>query len=253
MTPRSVLVIGAGIGGITAATHLARAGLRVTVLEKNAEPGGRCGRIVRNGHRFDAGPTLLVMPRLYEAEFRALGTSMEERLALRRVDPTYRLVFDDGAELALTSDLARMREQLEAMEPGSFQGFLRYLEEGGRHYDLLVDALVERDFRRPTDFFSPRTLSRVARVKPLATHYANMAGYFDTPRLRSAFTFQDLYLGLSPFEAPAAFSLLPYSELADGVWYPAGGMYRIVETLMELACGAGVAFRFGSAATTPSR
>src|SRR5512133_1380123 len=126
MKPGSVIVIGAGIGGITAAIHLARRGLRVTVLEKNPRPGGRCDRYSRDGHHFDTGPTLFVMPLLYEAEFRALGTSMHERLELKRVDPTYHLVFDNGSQLALTSDLKRMREQLEAIEPGSFQGFLRY-------------------------------------------------------------------------------------------------------------------------------
>ena len=94
MKPRSVLVIGAGIGGITAATHLARGGLHVTILEKNAHPGGRCDRFTREGHRFDTGPTLLVMPLLYEAEFRSIGLSLHDQLDLLRVDPTYRLVFE---------------------------------------------------------------------------------------------------------------------------------------------------------------
>src|SRR5512142_3121558 len=95
----SVLVIGAGIGGITAAIHLAQAGLHVTLLEKNAHAGGRCDRFSLNGHTFDTGPTLFVFPQLYEAEFRTLGTSLEERLGLRRVDPTYQLVFGEGRRL----------------------------------------------------------------------------------------------------------------------------------------------------------
>src|SRR5829696_65367 len=129
MTPKSVIVIGAGIGGIVAATHLARRGVNVTVLEKNSHAGGRCDRFSREGHHFDAGPTLLVMPLLYEAEFAALGVSMAEMLDLQRVDPTYHLVFDDGSQLALTSDLQSMQEQLESFEPRSFQGLLHYLQE----------------------------------------------------------------------------------------------------------------------------
>ena len=246
MTSRSVVVIGAGIGGIAAATHVAKAGHHVTVLEKNEQPGGRCGRFVRDGHRFDTGPTLLVMRLLYETEFRALGTSLHERLELLPVDPTYRLVFDDGSQLALTSDMASMQEQLEALEPGSFHGFRRYLQEGERHYQLVLDKLVNREFRRASDFFNIQALDLLIRLKPLVNHYRNMAAYFDAPRLKSAFTFQDLYVGLSPFEAPATLSMLPYTELAHGVWYPSGGMYSIAETLVDLARDAGVEFSFGT-------
>ncbi|MHB1131212.1 MAG: phytoene desaturase family protein [Chloroflexota bacterium] len=247
MKPKSAIVIGAGIGGITAATHLARRGLHVTVLEKNARPGGRCDRLSREGHHFDTGPTLFVMPLLYEAEFRALGTSMRERLVLQRVDPTYHLFFDDGSQLALTSDMASMREQLETIQPGSYQGLLSYLQEGGRHYQLVLDNLVNRPFRRASDLFSLQNVMLLFRLKPLVNHYRHMSAFFAEPRLKSAFTFQDLYMGLSPFEAPATFSMMPYTELAHGVWYPIGGMYSIVESLTDLAQQAGVEFVFDSA------
>src|SRR5690242_20465999 len=114
MKTKSVIVIGAGIGGITAAIHLATRGLHVTFLEKNEQPGGRCDRLSRDCHHFYTGLTLFVMPLLYEAEFRTLGTSMHERLSLQRVDPTYHLVFDNGCQLALTSDMQSMHEQLDA-------------------------------------------------------------------------------------------------------------------------------------------
>ena len=246
MKSKSVIVIGAGIGGITAAIHLAQRGMKVIVLEKNSHAGGRCDRFSREGHQFDAGPTLLVMPLLYEAEFAALGAgaSMREMLDLQRVDPTYHLVFDDGSKLALTSDMKSMQEQLEAFEPDSFSGLLRYMDEGHRHYHVSVEKLVHRDFRKASDFFKFSNLPLVYRLKPLANHYRNMSSYFDDPRLKAAFTFQDVYMGLSPFEAPATFSMMPYTELAHGVWYPKGGMYSIVEALMELARRAGVEFMF---------
>src|SRR5574339_835946 len=160
MKSKSVIVIGAGIGGIVAATHLAKHGFKVTVVEKNSRPGGRCDRFSRDGHQFDAGPTLLVMPLLYEAEFAALGAgaSLHELLNLQRVDPTYHLVFDDGSKLALTSDMNSMQKQLEAFEPGSFPGLLRYMEEGHRHYHLGVEKLVNRDFRKASEFFKLENL-----------------------------------------------------------------------------------------------
>ncbi len=249
MKHRSVIVIGAGMGGITAAIHLAKNGVKVTVLEKNSRPGGRCDRFSRDGHHFDTGPTLLVMPLLDEAEFAQLGASMRDILELQRVDPTYHLVFDDGSKLALTSDMKSMQEQLEAFEPGSFPGLLRYMEEGHRHYHVGLEKLVNRDFRKASDFFKLSHLPLLRQLKPLANHYRNMSTYFDDPRLKSAFTFQDVYMGLSPFEAPATFSMMPYTELAHGVWYPNGGMYSIVEALMELARAAGVEFEFGAAVT----
>ncbi|MEW6400716.1 MAG: phytoene desaturase family protein [Chloroflexota bacterium] len=247
MKTKSIVVIGAGIGGITAATHLAKRGLHVTVVEKNSRPGGRCDRFSREGHHFDTGPTLLVMPLLYESEFGALGTSLRERLDLQRVDPTYHLVFDNGSQLALTSDMKSMQEQLEAIQPGSFQGLLRYLQEGDLHYRLGMEKLVQRDFRKASDFFTLSNLSMLFRLKPLVNHYRNMSAYFDDPRLKAAFTFQDVYMGLSPFAAPATFSLMPYSELAHGVFYPKGGMYSIVESLTDLAREAGVEFVFDAA------
>jgi phytoene desaturase len=167
-----------------------------------------------------------------------------EHLDLQRVDPTYSLVFDDGSRLGLTCDMSAMRDQLEAIEAGSFPGLGRYLEEGGRQYDLVLEKLVKRDFRRAADFFRPDMLSLLFRIKPFTPHYRSMGAYFAAPRLKSAFTFQDLYVGLSPFAAPATFSLLPFTELAHGVWYPRGGMYSVVETLAGLARDAGVDFAF---------
>jgi phytoene desaturase len=246
MTTKNVIIIGAGIGGITAAIHLAKGGLNVTVLEKNARPGGRCDRISRDGHHFDTGPTLMVMRLLYEAEFAALEIPLREMLDLQRVDPTYHLVFDDGSQLALTSDLKSMQEQLERFERGSFRGLLRYMEEGHRHYQLGLERLVKHDFRRAADFFRLENLPLIYQLKPFINHYRNMSAYFADPRLKAAFTFQDVYMGLSPFEAPATFSMMPYTELAHGVWYPRGGMYQIVEALMSLARAAGVEFLFGS-------
>ena len=243
----SVIVIGAGIGGIATAAHLAQSGLDVTVMEKNTRPGGRFDRFSKSGHHFDTGPTLLVMPLLYEAEFASLSYSLREMVDLIRVDPTYHLVFDDNSSLALTSDMKRMRDQLERIEPGSFHGLLRYLDEGHRHYNLALERLVNVDFRKVTDFFALRNLPLLKQLKPLIKHYDNMDAYFDSPRLKAAFTFQDVYMGLSPFEALATFSMMPYSELAHGVWYPKGGMYEIVRALVKIARLAGVEFEFGTA------
>ncbi len=125
----SVIVIGAGIGGLAAAARLARAGHRVTLLEKNGYPGGRAGTLDLDGYRFDTGPTLFLMPAVFAETFGALGERMEDHLDLVRLDPTYRVHFHDGSTIDLTSDLTNMRSQLEAMAPGAFASYLRFLAE----------------------------------------------------------------------------------------------------------------------------
>jgi len=112
----TVLIIGAGIGGIATAARLAKNGFEVTVVEKNDQPGGRCGQFIRDGHRFDIGPTLFLMPEVWEETFTALGERMSDHLDLRRIDPTYKVHFEDGLQLALTSNLGAMQTQLERVK-----------------------------------------------------------------------------------------------------------------------------------------
>jgi phytoene desaturase len=245
MTSRpSVLVIGAGLGGIAAAGRLARLGYQVTVLEKNAGPGGRCGQFVRDGHRFDVGPTLFLMPEVFAQTYADLGQRMEDHLDLRRIDPTYRIRFDDGTQLALTSDLTALQPQLEVLEPGSLEGLLRYLAEGRMHYRVSLARFVGRNFYSLADYFSPRNLPLLFQLKALVKHYNNIGRYFQHPYLKAAFTFQNMYLGLSPYDAPATYSLIQYTELADGVWFPIGGLYQVVDSLVSIAQAHGVRFRY---------
>jgi len=247
MTHPTALVIGAGLGGITLAARLARQGYRVTVLEKNAKPGGRCDQFTRDGHRFDIGPTLFLMPEIFAETYAALGARMEDELDLRRIDPTYAVRFDDGTQLSLTSDMNVMQAQLEKIEPGSFGGLMRYLAEGHLHYHLSLERFVGRNFDNYLDYFSLRNLPLLFKLKALIKHYDNIGKYFRDPRLKAAFTFQNMYLGLSPYDAPATFSLLQYTEMAGGVWFPLGGLYRVVESLAALAEKRGVEFRYNTA------
>jgi phytoene desaturase len=243
---QTALIIGAGLGGIAAAARLARNGYDVTVLEKNSTPGGRCGQLVRDGHRFDIGATLFLMPEVFAETYAALGERMEDHLDLRRIDPTYQIHFDDGTQLALSSDLNAMQSQLEAMEPGSFGGLLRYLDEGHTHYHLSLRRFIGRNFYSLLDYFSPQNLPLLYKLKPLVKHYDNIGNYFQHPKLKAAFTFQNMYLGLSPYDAPATYSLLQYTELADGVWFPIGGLYRVVESLVDIAEAYDVRFIYNS-------
>lgn len=242
----TVLIIGAGVAGLATAVRLAHQGFKVIIFEKNNNAGGRLDRIQRDGFRFDTGPTLYVMPYLYASELEQLGIHAQDTFDLQRVDPTYHLYFENGIRLELTSDLERLGVQLEKIEPGASLGLLAYLAKAGRNYVLALEHLVQRDFRKPTEFFNFRNLGLLFQVQALKNHYAHTGKYFDDPQLKAAFTFQDMYMGLSPFEAPTTFSLMQYSELAHGVWFPHGGMYRIVQELIKTAEEAGVELNLNS-------
>jgi phytoene desaturase len=242
----SALVIGAGIGGIAAAARLARAGYDVTLLEKSSHSGGRTNKIEKDGFRFDTGPTLFLMPEVFQQTYASLGERMEDHLELIRLDPTYRVHFHDLSSIDLTADLVKMRTRIDAIEPGAFGAYLRFLGEGYRHYYVSLDRFVGRNFTSLLDYFSPANLPLIVQLKALMKHYSNTSSYFHSPKLRAAFTFQNMYLGVSPYDALATYSLLQYTELAEGIWFPRGGMYRIIETLTTIAERNGVTIRYNT-------
>jgi phytoene desaturase len=242
----SVIVIGAGIGGLAVSARLAAAGHHVTVLEQAAHPGGRTASLDLDGYRFDTGPTLFLMPDVFAETYAALGERMADHLDLVRIDPTYRVHFHDGSSIDLTSNLASMREQLDALEPGSFAEFLAFMREGYKNLDLSLKHFVGRNFRSLGEMFSPANLPLLFELKALQKHADNVAHYFRDPRLQAAFSFQNMYLGLSPYDAPATYSLLQYTEIGDGVWYPQGGLYRVIESLAGVARGLGVRFHYAT-------
>jgi phytoene desaturase len=239
-----VLIVGAGIGGIATAARLARHGFDVTVVEKNEKSGGRVGQMKLDGYSFDTGATLLLMPEVYAETFTALGEHLPDHLELRRIDPTYHLYFPDDSRLLMTSDMHEMQVQMEALQPGSFESMLRYLAAGSRLYDLSLDDLVGRNFRSLSEFLSPRMLLLFSHLKALTRHTDYAGRFFKDPRLLMAFTFQDMYMGLSPYDSPATYSLMQSTELVGGVWYPIGGMYRVAEALTTIAEKLGVQFLF---------
>jgi phytoene desaturase len=242
----TAIVIGAGIGGITTAARLAKNGYAVTVLEKESTPGGRCNQILQDGHRFDIGPTLFLMPEIWEETFATLGEKLSDHLDLKRIDPTYKVHFDDGLQLELTSNIGDMQTQLEKVEKTAFTGFLNYIAEGSKHYKMSVEKFVGRNFYNIFEYFSLGNLPLLFQLKALMKHYNNVSNYFKDERLKAAFTFQNMYLGLSPYDAPATYSLLQYTELAEGVWYPMGGMYAGIQALVKIAENLGVKFIYNA-------
>ncbi len=246
---KSVVVIGAGAAGLAASGYLARSGFRVRVIEKNPFPGGRCSAFVRNGHRFDIGATLLMMPQVYERTFADLGKPIYDSLKLLRMDPVYRIYYPDGQSFDFSSDLMKIQSQLETMEPGSFGSFLQYMDKSIRAYQVSMKHIIDRNFDHIFQFINPVNMLRLYRLNAFGNHYRLASHYFRNENLRTAFTFQNIYVGQNPFHAPAIFSMLPFMELTEGVLFPEGGMNRVSEALEGIALENGAEISYRTAVT----
>lgn len=239
---KSVAIIGAGIGGVATAIKLATSGFDVTVYEKNPAPGGRVSQMIRDGHRFDLGATIFLMPEIYRDTFAGMGINIDEFIEFLPVTTLYNLYFDDGTVLDFTTEKDRMESQLEAIEPGSYRRMKDYLDQGYGFLQLGLSQLLGRNFYRLFDFVNLRNVRLLIRLKTYIRHQTFVSRFFRHQHLRMAFTFQNIYVGQSPYEAPALFSMLPAAELLEGSKFPVGGMNRIVSRLVEHAGELGVTF-----------
>eukprot|EP00741_Cyanophora_paradoxa_P005323 tig00000880_g5162.t1 len=227
----------------------------VEVFERSAVAGGRVEVIEdeATGVRHDGGASLFLMPQVYRQFFEDVGEKLEDHLELTRVDPAYTVFLGDeeGAtetRVELTADALRMREQLEAVEEGSFAAYLRWLEQAAFYFENGMRFFIERNFYSPLDYLAePLAKLRMAlRLNPLRSHEADLRRLgLRSPLVRALLSFQDLYVGLEPASAPSIFSLLPYTEIIDGVWYPRGGMGEVSRVLLQLAERAGARVSFG--------
>ncbi|GFN18202.1 phytoene desaturase family protein [Aspergillus tubingensis] len=222
MEPPTAIVVGGGAGGVAVAARLAKKGYKVTVVEKNADIGGRCSLMQENDYRFDQGPSLLLMPSFFHQIFHDLDTSIsDEGITLRKCDPSYRIWFPDRDHIDLSTDIPSMKEQIEAYEgPRGFEGFLRFLVDSGRHYTLSCEHILHRNFATIWSLLQWDLLLALPRLHVFESIYTRASRYFHSDKLRQAFTFASMYLGMSPFDAPATYSLLQYTEITDGIWYP---------------------------------
>jgi len=238
-------VVGAGVGGLAAAVRLARHGFDVTVIERHEVPGGRVGLWRSAGFAFDTGASLVMMTEQWHRLFRYVGRRIDDYLTLVRIDPCYRIHFPDGTCHDRTGNLDRLATACETIEPGCAPRLAEYLTRAGR---LQAEGLrfISRNMHRLSAMASLGTLGPLGRTGALGDLRRTLGRYFRDERLRDSFSFQTLYLGLSPYDALAVYALLGYSEIADGIYFPMGGMHQLPLALARLASELGVAFRYGS-------
>jgi phytoene desaturase len=241
---KTALIIGAGIGGLATGIILSKNGYRVKIYEKNSKPGGRCGQLIHEGHRFDLGATMLLMPGVYREVFETLGIDFDKTLEPEPLHELYKLYFDDGKKLSFTTDENVMEQQLEQIEKGSYKSAGSYVSEGYEFYKLASANLIGRNFYNFFEFATLKNLSMLLRLKVHLTHQQYIQRFFRELHLQMAYTFQNIYVGQSPFDAPAFFSMIPAIEMKEGSYFPRGGIFRVVETLKSEADRCGIEFFF---------
>ncbi|MCB1287248.1 MAG: phytoene desaturase [Mycobacterium sp.] len=248
-----VVVVGAGLSGLSAALQLAGRGRSVTVVERHQFPGGRVGQADIRGYRIDTGATVLTMPDIIEEAFDAVGASMSDHLDLMLLDPAYRASFADGSSLDVHTDGAAMTAAIEefagAEQAAGYQRLRQWLTQ---LYTLEIDGFIGSNFSSPLSLLTPQ-LARLAALGGFRG-WEKMVGRFITDeRVQRIFTFQALYAGVPPQQALAAYAVIAYMDTVAGVYFPRGGMRAVPEGLAAAAAAAGVQFRYGSSVTRLER
>ena len=244
---KSVVIIGAGFAGLSSAAFMAKAGWKVTVVEKNSSAGGRAQQLKAAGFTYDMGPSWYWMPDVFERFFAQFGKSVSDYYSLLRLNPSYRVYWNEGYT-DIPADYAAFKNVFESFEKGAGEKLDKYLHEASLKYKIGIQDLVYKPGQSLTEFMDWNVIKNVFKLDVFTSIQSHVAKHFGHPRLRQLMEFPILFLGALPQNTPALYSLMNYADIVGGTWYPEGGMFSVVKAMQSLAEELGVEFRFGEAA-----
>ena len=249
---KSVVIIGAGIGGLAIANLLAKKGWQVDVYEQHDTVGGRAGLLEVEGFRFDTGPSWYLMPEVFEHYFGLLGERVDDYLDLIRLDPAYKVFYDYHKPITIHADEIRDTKLFDSVEPGSGNVLRRYIERAGRTYHTSLRYFLYNPFTHLNNFTDSSLLKELPFVISvlLRPMHSYVAKFFHSKPLQQIMEYQMVFLGASPFKAPALFHLMSYLDFKQGVFYPQGGMYTIIDSLHKIGLKYGVRYHLGVPVTS---
>jgi len=244
---KQVIVIGAGFAGLSAAAVLAKAGYSVKVLEKNELPGGRARQWKSEGYTFDMGPSWYWMPDVFEEYFGLFDKKPQDFYDLVRLDPAYRVYFGPGDCIEVPASREALENLFEELEPGSVPGLRKFLNQAAYKYQVGMKDYVFRPSLSLSEFFDLRLIRESMRIQLFNSMSKHVRKYFTAPKLIKLLEFPVLFLGATPQNTPAMYSMMNHADLVLGTWYPMGGMYEIVKAMVAVAEDQGVEFVYNTA------
>ena len=246
---KDVVIIGAGYGGLAASALLAKEGHNVTVIEKNEQPGGKASLLEKDGFAFDMGPSWYMWPQVFEDFFSEFGMDATEVLELKQLDPSYRVFFDDGDIVNVSSDINKNYELFEKLEENGAEKLRKYLDVCKKQYDIAMGSLVYRTYNSVFDFFSPRIVMDGLRLKAFSNFHKGVKKYFKNSKPQKLLEWITVFLGGDPRNVPAMYCMMSYLDHHHGIFYPKGGMNGLAKKMYEIAKDNGVVFKFDESVT----
>ncbi len=245
---KKVIVIGAGVAGLSAAIRLQNAGYNVEIYEQEEMPGGKMHQIMADGHTFDVGPTLVMMPLVYREVFELAGRDPDDYIPMTKLDPMYEVYFKGKPyrRYVVNSDLVDLMKMVESKGPVNARGFLAYLAEIYKRYQVALEYFISRPFRKKSEIYTPKMIRQALKLKTFDSADHMMASFMPDKDLQQMLSFQTLYIGVSPKKGPSLYNIIPMIELLYGVWFVKGGMHTVAEQMAELFIELGGKINYSS-------
>ena len=241
-----VVIVGAGLGGLSAALRLAGAGRTVTVVEREAVPGGRAGLLQRDGYSFDTGPSVLTMPSLIQDALSCVGEDIKDWLELIPLDPLYRAFYHDGTHLDVHADRHRMQDEIATkISPAEAIGYGKYVDFVTKLYKYEMNDFIDRNIDSPLNLITPN-LAKLVALGGFRHLAPKVNQFLKDPRTQKVYSFQAMYAGVSPQQALAIYAVIAYMDSVNGVFFPKGGMHAVPRALAGAAEKHGVTFRYNT-------
>ncbi|MEP6683376.1 MAG: phytoene desaturase family protein [Parafilimonas sp.] len=243
MSKKNLIIIGSGFAALSAACFLAKDGYKVTVLEKNDQPGGRARQLKIDGFTFDMGPSWYWMPDVFERFFNQFNKTVADYYELKRLDPSYRIYWQNE-ETDVPADYTSLKKLFESIEPGSGEKLDLFLQEASYKYKTGMQNLVYKPSLSISEFIDVDLIKGIFKLDVFTSIKKHISKYFKHPHIQQMLEFPVLFLGAVPEKIPALYSLMNYADIKEGTWFPKGGMYSVVDAIYKLAIELGVQFQF---------